>query len=103
MLKCRVRLRLLRTLGSSAELAVRAEEGADSDTEAIEGHDGRLWLVQCKREPVIGPTKLGDYLEDFVPAKGERCTASLWSRRNASPYLLVVLTVPLPGLGFNGA
>lgn len=32
----------------------------------------RLWLVQCKRERTIGPTKLVNYLDDIVLADGEK-------------------------------
>ena len=46
--------------------AVEADDaGVDADAEP--STPDRLWLVQCKREKVIGPTKLMGYL-DAIPA-----------------------------------
>lgn len=43
-------------------------DGADEDEETPEGPGDRLWLIQCKRERAIGPTKMVDYLE-AIPAE----------------------------------
>lgn len=37
-----------------------------------EGTDDRLWLIQCKRERVIGPKALIGYLDDIVLGQGEK-------------------------------
>lgn len=46
-----------------------AEEAGEA---ALPGADDRLWLVQCKRERSIGPTKLVNYLDDIALAEGEK-------------------------------
>ena len=48
--------------------------GTSDETEepTIVGTDDRLWLVQCKRERAIGPTKLAAYLDDIRLGEGER-------------------------------
>ena len=45
--------------------------GEDDDA-FTEGTDDRLWLVQCKRERAIGPTKLVGYLDDIVLGESEK-------------------------------
>lgn len=62
---------------SAAVVAGRAE-GADEaeisgeDEALVEGNDDRLWLVQCKRERAIGPSKLVKYLDDIALSPGEK-------------------------------
>lgn len=50
-------------------LLPEAEEGEEAT--AVSSPD-RLWLVQCKREQSIGPTKLVRYLDDIVLMDGEK-------------------------------
>ena len=38
----------------------------------VEGHDDRLWLVQCKRERAIGPKKLAGYLDEIALTEREK-------------------------------
>lgn len=40
----------------------------DEDEAPAEDLPDRVWLIQCKREKSITPKKLGDYLDDVVPA-----------------------------------
>lgn len=39
------------------------EREPDDDGEAVEPHSERVWLIQCKREKAIGPSKIVKYLE----------------------------------------
>jgi len=50
------------------------DDGLDDQLEPapVVGSEDRLWLIQCKREKVIGPTKLLEYLEQYVLADGEQ-------------------------------
>ena len=69
MMASTLRLRDAHTRGSrgnSGKPLERADEVEVSgeDEALVEGHDDRLWLVQCKRERAIGPLKLVNYLED---------------------------------------
>lgn len=51
----------------------RTVESADeSDDADLGGTDDRLWLVQCKRERVIGPTKLLKYLDEIKLDESEK-------------------------------
>lgn len=61
-------------LEASPVSALTDEDGSTVDGEEalVEGHDDRLWLVQCKREKAIGPTKLVDYLDEIVLFSGEK-------------------------------
>lgn len=49
--------------------SVTSDESNEEDTEEkpISGIQDRLWLIQCKRERVINPTKLQSHLDD-IPA-----------------------------------
>lgn len=48
-------------------------EGDDASEEAaLAGADDRLWLVQCKRERVIGPKKLLTYVDEIRLGEGEQ-------------------------------
>lgn len=67
--------------GSDEGFDVRAwenvftEERAEDDDETEGGvsrPEGRLWLIQCKREKAIGPKKLGKYAAKIGPDHGER-------------------------------
>jgi hypothetical protein len=52
--------------------AVNDAEPDGADAEVPSGAEtDRLWLIQCKREKVIGPTKLADYLEEIKLGDGE--------------------------------
>lgn len=42
-----------------------SSEDADEETDTIDTVPERVWLIQCKREKAIGPTKLKKYLEDI--------------------------------------
>ena len=46
------------------------KEEATADSESPTSAD-RLWLIQCKREKTIGPTKLAKYLDDIRLQEGE--------------------------------
>src|SRR5260221_14087432 len=41
------------------------EDEADAEEENLTRQQDRLWLVQCKREKTIGPTKMRAYLEEI--------------------------------------
>lgn len=43
-----------------------------SEEAVVAGADDRLWLVQCKRERVIGPKKLMAYLDEIRLGEGEQ-------------------------------
>lgn len=43
----------------------------DDEEAAVVGIGDRLWLVQCKRERAIGPTKLLQYLDEIRLTEGE--------------------------------
>ncbi|GAB2875947.1 hypothetical protein GCM10027093_09250 [Paraburkholderia jirisanensis] len=43
----------------------------DDEEAVVVGAGDRLWLVQCKRERAIGPTKLLQYLDEIRLADGE--------------------------------
>ena len=43
------------------------EREPDEDGEAVEPHSQRVWLIQCKREKAIGPSKIVKYLEAIPP------------------------------------
>jgi hypothetical protein len=43
----------------------------DDDEAVVVGAGDRLWLVQCKRERALGPTKLLRYLDEIRLADGE--------------------------------
>jgi hypothetical protein len=45
-------------------------EGEDQDE--AEPEIGRSWLIQCKRERSIGPTKLQKYLNEIRPDEGQK-------------------------------
>lgn len=51
-------------------------ENQDSDEEQGNGSD-LLWLIQCKREKRIGPTKLRAYLTEILLTPDEQ---TLWDR-----------------------
>ncbi|UXY16649.1 hypothetical protein N8I74_06415 [Chitiniphilus purpureus] len=55
----------------SSESAGDVEE-TNADQALAVGADDKLWLLQCKRERAIGPTKLLGYLDDIVLAEGDR-------------------------------
>ena len=55
----------------SAPLPDPADE-SDNNATANAGTPDRLWLIQCKREKAIGPTKLRAYLEDIALAPEEK-------------------------------
>ncbi len=57
-------------VNTATSAATTAEE--DEDAALSTGLDDRLWLVQCKRERAIGPTKLLAYLDDIQLAEGEK-------------------------------
>src|SRR5947209_4958314 len=48
----------------SADNANDGDDDEDRPAESIP-QPGRLWLIQCKREKVIGPTKLKNYLDEI--------------------------------------
>ena len=48
------------------------EEAYAEEEALVEGHDDRLWLVQCKREKAIGPKKLVAYLDEIVLTEAEK-------------------------------
>ena len=67
--------------GSDEGFDVRAwedvftEERPEDDDETEGGvsrSEGRLWLIQCKREKTIGPKKLGKYVAKIGPDHGVR-------------------------------
>src|SRR5258708_5481991 len=45
----------------------RPEEAVEEDEEPDDGGADRLWLIQCKRERSIGPTKIANYLDAILP------------------------------------
>lgn len=55
----------------------------DTDSESEDEDDAyasdRLWLVQCKREKRIGPTKLRTYLKEIVLVPGEQLYGIIFS------------------------
>lgn len=55
----------------------------DTDSESEDEDDAyasdRLWLVQCKRERRIGPTKLRTYLKEIMLAPGEQLYGIIFS------------------------
>jgi hypothetical protein len=44
------------------------EAAADGDEEPARTQ--RVWLIQCKREPQIGPKKMSDYAQDILKSAG---------------------------------
>ncbi len=51
-------------VGTQAPQPATADD--EEDTEAEDVQRDRVWMVQCKREKSIGPTKLRKYLESIV-------------------------------------
>jgi len=51
-------------------LVITNKESEESDEETVGHHpmEGNLWMVQCKREKAIGPTKVVDIINDGVVA-----------------------------------
>jgi len=51
-------------------LVITNKESEESDEESVGHHpmEGNLWMVQCKREKAIGPTKVVDIINDGVVA-----------------------------------
>jgi len=47
------------------DVDVQAEDEAGENEELPERGKGRLWLIQCKRENAIGPTKIKQYVNDI--------------------------------------
>ena len=58
-------------VASVAQPSPSAEERETGD-ERSDGVDDRLWLIQCKRERVIGPKALVKYLDDTVLGPDEK-------------------------------
>jgi hypothetical protein len=51
-----------------------ADAGLDDDEDASRPFTDRVWLVQCKRERSIGPSKLASYL-DGIADEREKATS----------------------------
>ncbi len=53
-------------LGTDDGFDVRGLERITSEPDEIDAEETRTWLIQCKRERVIGPLKLARYLRDIA-------------------------------------
>ena len=49
-----------------------SQDAEDDEEFGEQGSDDRLWLIQCKRERAIGPTKIKGYLDEISLQAGER-------------------------------
>jgi len=62
--------------GSDEGFDVRATEitsepdDSDGDDEGSEERNVRIWLVQCKRERAIGPSKMAAYADEIIKKEG---------------------------------
>ncbi|AQT50323.1 hypothetical protein BHQ31_09910 [Burkholderia cenocepacia] len=53
-------------------VAIGEGEATEEESSLKEGIDDRLWLIQCKRERIIGPKALVKYLDDTVLGEDEK-------------------------------
>lgn len=46
-----------------------SENEAETDTSSVIPVDGKLWMIQCKRESEIGPKRVGKIIDEGIPDK----------------------------------
>ncbi len=64
-------IRGLERTGSQLDRSRLLEDDDAEEAEVITEGEDRLWLIQCKREKEIGPTKLGRYI-DAIPSEEKK-------------------------------
>jgi hypothetical protein len=79
--------------GGSAVVTDDEDEDADRDAPPLPG--GGVWLIQCKRERAIGPTKIAPYMDAMKPTLQEDVYGIIFAAACE-----IISCSPIPGFRF---